>query len=102
MSLAELTKQLRDGRVHALNDDFLILNVILASIRQHRGPRAGRRLVYYTLDHRRLKCMKDAGCTQVRVCILIADSLIVSNFINKGIERIGLRTEIAVNRRRYA
>ena len=44
-SLMELTQQIRDGDVHPLRDDFLILDVIAASLRINRRPGAKRRAV---------------------------------------------------------
>ena len=40
--------------------------------------------------------MKDASCARVRVCVRMQNSHVVNEFINKGIDSIGLRTEIAV------
>jgi len=65
LTLSGLTRQLKDGVVDPLEADFLVLDVIQVLIRQGRRRGAFRSMVYYTLDHRRLKCMKDAGCQQV-------------------------------------
>eukprot|EP00973_Karenia_brevis_P043879 6076798-Karenia_brevis.AAC.1 len=48
-----------------MTDDFLILNVVRANIRE-RGRRK-RSVRYYTFDHRRFWCMYHAGCRAVRV-----------------------------------
>ena len=60
MPPAELTWRLRDEEAHPKRHDSLILGVLAVSVRLNRGRGAGRKLVYYTVHHRRLKCMKDA------------------------------------------
>ena len=81
-TLAGLRQQLRDGIVNPLDDDRLILDVIEVAIRPDRRRGTRRRLVYYTLDHRRLKCMKDEGCSQIRVHVVISKNRILDNFVN--------------------
>ena len=81
-TLAGLRQQLRDGIVNPLDDDRLILDVIEVAIRPDRRRGTRRRLVYYALDHRRLKCMKDEGCSQVRVHVVISKNRILDNFVN--------------------
>ena len=68
-SLSNLTQQLRDRVFDPMEHDFLILDVIQASLRGDRRRGTLPKLIYYSLDHRRLKCMKDAGCLQMRARI---------------------------------
>ena len=58
--LQSLTQKLQEGSVDPLKEKSLILDAALANIRQQRDRRLSRRVVYYSLDHRRLKCMKEA------------------------------------------
>ena len=43
--------------------------------------------------------MKDAGCTKVRVRIMLANSDALNQFVDKGIERIGMRTDVRTVKR---
>ena len=62
-----LVDKLQRSVVSPMIDDFLILNVARANIRE-RGSHK-RSVRYYTFDHRRLWCMYRAGCKAVRVRI---------------------------------
>jgi len=101
VSLTETTAQLRDWPELPLSVDSFILDVIQARVRPdwRRGTR--RMLVYYSLDHRRLKCMKDAGVSRIRVRILISDNPAVDNLMTKAMESVGLRTDIVVKHNRH-
>ena len=55
------------------------------------------RQVYYTLDHRRLKCMKEAGCVKVRAHVVLRDKFL-DECVNKGLHSIGMRSEIELKR----
>ena len=74
-TLEEVISELESGSRHPLHDDFLILNVGLARLREP-GTLRGRRkkLVYFSFDHRRLYCLKHVAnstqsCRRVRVRI---------------------------------
>ena len=56
---------LKQCLVNPMADDFLILNVAQANIRERHCQK--RKVRYYTFDHRRLWCMYHAGCRAVRV-----------------------------------
>ena len=98
-SLTELMHSLHHKLVDPMEDDLLILNVIQVAVRLHKRSGAQSRCMY-TLDHRRLKCMKDAGCTKLRVRIILANSPPLN--VNKAIGRIGCRRDVHVKRRRCA
>jgi len=70
----------RDSR----HTDFLILDVVHVKARLHRGSGAQRIDGYYSLDNRRLKCMKDAGRTMARVRVLVPQNRAVEDLINKA------------------
>ena len=55
----------KQSLVNPMSDDFLILNVARANIRQRASCK--RSVRYYTSDYRRLWCMYDAGFRAVRV-----------------------------------
>ena len=95
-SLQNLVMDLKNKKYDPLQVEWLILNVVQARIR------GGRREVYYALDHRRLKCMKDAGCTKVRVRIMLANNDALNQFVNKGMTRIGMHTDVRIKRQRRA
>ena len=61
-SLWNLIDGLLSGCFDPLSDDFLILDAL--QIRLWGRP---QRIVYYTLVHRRPKCMIDAGCKRLRI-----------------------------------
>eukprot|EP00747_Dinoflagellata_sp_TGD_P127196 gnl/TRDRNA2_/TRDRNA2_174378_c2_seq2.p1 gnl/TRDRNA2_/TRDRNA2_174378_c2~~gnl/TRDRNA2_/TRDRNA2_174378_c2_seq2.p1 ORF type:complete len:725 (+),score=117.24 gnl/TRDRNA2_/TRDRNA2_174378_c2_seq2:103-2277(+) len=94
MTVTQLTQEICDGRIDPLETEWLVLDVMKVLLREHHGPRSPRRLVYLTLDHRRLKAMKDAGCPEVKVCIFSHPKL--SDFANKA--SIALKSDIGVNR----
>ena len=55
------SRQLKNGNVNPLAADFLVLDVWKAHVRPDRWGGARRKAaVYYTLGHRRLKCIKEA------------------------------------------
>ncbi len=56
--------------VDPMSDDFLILNVARANIRERGSHKWSVR--YYTFDHRRFWCMHRAGCKAVRVRVTIS------------------------------
>jgi len=95
-----LIHELRTKRKDPLKDDFLILNVARACI-QRRGSRRphssadSRAVVYYTLDHRRLHCLREAGCSRLRVRVRLAGRE-VDEFVKKAAESLGQRTAIRV------
>jgi len=98
-----LRRELRDGKRHPMRDDFLILGVVAARIRSPhlRQPgcsRTPRRVVYYTLDHRRLLCMRASGCKRVRVRIKLSGRF-VDDLFNKATDSLGQRTYIRVTPR---
>ena len=63
-----LIDRLRRSEVNPMTDEFLILNVAQANMRE-RGPSKHHKhtVRYYTFDHRRFWFMHQAGCTAVRV-----------------------------------
>lgn len=80
-SLTQLVEGLRDGSFHPLQDDFLILNVEQAESDYRYA--SSEKIVYYSLDNRRAKCLKDASCETTRVRVLLCDDA-VSDLINKA------------------
>ena len=66
--IQELIDQLRKKYVDPMIDDFLIINVGVASVRAHGHRKRFTR--YYALDHRRSYCMAKAGCSRIRVRIV--------------------------------
>ncbi len=44
--------------------------------------------------------MKEAGCTQMRVRIVLEQNEYLDEFVSKGIECIGLRPDVQVKKRR--
>ena len=59
MRLEQLIGQLQHGAVHLLRDEFLILRVLEVVI--------NGRAVFFTFDHIRLYCMREAGCMSLKV-----------------------------------
>ena len=63
-----LVDRLRRSEVNPMTDEFLILNVAQANMRECGPSKHHKHTVrYYTFDHRRFWCMHQAGCTAVRV-----------------------------------
>ena len=61
---------LREKKQDPLQDDSLIINVVKVHMRRpdltrHGSRRTPRRTVYFTLDHRRLHCMREAGRSEL-------------------------------------
>ena len=46
----------------------------------------------------RCKVANHVGCTKVRVCIMLTRNRFLDQFVNKGIDSIGLRTDIHIRR----
>ena len=99
MTLAQLTQDLHDGVYDPLETPWLVLDVMQVVARQNLHPGARCKTVYYTLDHRRLKAIKDASCPKVQVCVFLHHKF--SDFVNKGMDSIGQRSDIKVRRPRY-
>ncbi len=57
----------------------------------HRDAR--RQTLYWTFDHRRLFCMREAGCQKVRVQVELGGHAF-NEFASKGIEALGRRRSI--------
>eukprot|EP00930_Biecheleria_cincta_P056395 TRINITY_DN4252_c0_g1_i1.p1 TRINITY_DN4252_c0_g1~~TRINITY_DN4252_c0_g1_i1.p1 ORF type:complete len:574 (-),score=99.92 TRINITY_DN4252_c0_g1_i1:86-1780(-) len=97
-SLDELVQLLSTGEVDPLKDSFLIINVIQAWEVDYSGKRKRTsQPVYYALDHRRLHCMREAGCSRIRVRLQqLANSAVRDQFLSKAAQSIGRRTEIKV------
>merc|ERR1711998_238003 len=85
---------LRSGAKNPMVDDFLILNVVKVK-RKNRF----KTCIYYSLDNRRLLCMRKAGCTRIRVRVRLAGPS-VDEFLNKTRGILGERKEIEVRPRR--
>ncbi|CAK0892228.1 unnamed protein product [Prorocentrum cordatum] len=68
--LEQLVKELKDGKVDPMTDDFLVLNVASAKVRCRPGSQRSETVSrFYTFDHRRLWCMVQAGCRRIRLRI---------------------------------
>ena len=66
-----LVDRLRRSEVNPMTDEFLILNVAQANMRECGLSKHHKHTVrYYTFDHRRFWCMHQAGCT--RPCCIYA------------------------------
>lgn len=88
---------LKTRRIHHLEHPKFVLNVVMARI---RNPRGGKKEMFWTCDHRRLVCMRSAGCAEVRVRIKLRGP-VFDEFMNKGAkDDLGTRTGIEVKRRR--
>ena len=81
----QLIGQLQHGAVHLLRDEFLILRVLEVVI--------NGRAVFFTFDHIRLYCMREAGCLSLKVRVKPRHSDI-DEIVRKSVESIGLRQEI--------
>lgn len=84
------------GCFDPLTDDFLVLDAL--QVRLWGRP---QRVVYYALDHRRLKCMRDAGCQRLRIRLTAVSSQVqcqLDAFVKKA--DLGLRKEIRVTKKR--
>jgi hypothetical protein len=79
-SLHSVIKKLKDGRYRPERDNWLILRVCRADV-VCRGSVAVRR--YYTFDHRRARCMFEAGCKKERISIVMAGD-VFDEFIRKA------------------
>lgn len=102
-SLSETISDLKEGRLNHLHHEDFVLNVCMARIRQGRGRR-GRRVpkkhMFWTLDHRRLECLRRAGCHTARVRIKLCGPAF-DEFMNKGAkDDLGTRTDIVVEAKR--
>ena len=88
--LEQTIQQLESGQVNELHHPNFVLNVA-------KAVRDGR-ATYYTLDHRRLYCMRRAGKQHVRVRICLAGRMF-DEFARKARERLdlGRPDEIRVN-----
>ena len=76
---------LRTGQVDVNSDPRFVLNVAMAKVRQRHGH---TNVVYYTMDHRRLYCMRRAGCEQARVSVKLFGHWF-NEFVRKATERLG-------------
>lgn len=99
LPLEHLVQGLRDGCFHPLQDEFLILNVVQTEFRLRQAHRAPKRTVYFSLDNRRLKCMKDVACKVARVRVVVCNK-VVDELINKA--EVSLRSDIRVRDRQYS
>ena len=81
-SLPALIDDLRSHRCDPLRDDFLVLKVIMATVKYHRRGR-----VFFALDHRRWHCMHEAGCARITVQVVLQHRFL-DNFIVKAWERL--------------
>ena len=94
-----LIQALIDGEQDPLVDPTLILNVAKALKRRpelRAGPgKTPRTAIYYSMDHRRLYAMRQAGCEQVRVQVQLSGRF-VDEFINKARDRLGEPREITL------
>ena len=79
-SLHSVVKKLKQGRYRPERDNWLILRVCRADV-FYRGSLAVRR--YYVFDHRRARCMFDAGCKKVRISIVMEGD-VFDEFIRKA------------------
>jgi len=87
-ALAKLVEALQNGSANPLKDDFLVLDVVEAKVRMNIGH---RKLLYFSLDHRRLICIKRAGCPRMRVCVKMRGN-VVDEFVRKlGIDGTNIR-----------
>ena len=97
-----LIDALKQGEKDPMKDNFLILNAVEVSIRSSESRRVGerrtpRRVGYWTFDHRRLFCLRQAGCTRVRLRIQLSGRA-VDEMFNKAMDCLGCRTTIHVSR----
>ena len=94
VSVHDLTQSILEGCYDPLDTGFLLLDAWRAEIRQGRGRKTPKTTAFFTMDHRRLKYMKDANCRQIKVRCFSHPRF--DEFINKGIKRIGLRSDIRI------
>ena len=87
--------ELKEGLVDPLRHPKFILNAVKATVKRHGEQQE----LYWTEDHRRLFCMRAAGCNQIRVRIPVLDRR-VQGIFRKAIDRIGHDTDIHVGRLR--
>ena len=81
-------------------DEFLVIDVLRVSLNDYVRRGLPRQPVMYALDHRRFKCMKDAGSAQVRVRVVLENNDYLDQFVSKGIDRIGLHSDVHIRKRR--
>jgi len=98
--LSELLESLRYNIYDPMVDEFLVLDVIRVNLKDYLRRGLPRKPVMYTLDHRRFKCMKDAGLARVRVRVVLDGNDYLDQFVSKGIEGIGLRSDVRIKKRR--
>ena len=67
--------ELKEGLVDPLRHPKFILNAVKATVKRHGEQQE----LYWTEDHRRLFCMRAAGCNQIRVRIPFSDERGSSN-----------------------
>jgi hypothetical protein len=98
--LSQLIDDLRCHIYDPMKDDFLILNVVQVTIKDYHHRGLPTKPVMYTLDHRRFKCMKDAGTCQLRVRLVLSGNEYLDQFVSKCIDAIGLRSDVRVKKPR--
>jgi hypothetical protein len=69
--------------------------IVLAVQARNDARKTSRTPIYFTLDHRRLHCMRVAGCRTVRVRIQLCGR-VFDEFVNKARESLGQRLTIQV------
>ena len=87
--------ELKEGLVDPLRHRNFILNAVKATVKRNGVQQE----LYWTEDHRRLFCMRAAGCKQIRIRIPLLDRR-VQGIFRKAIDRIGHDTDIHVGRPR--
>ena len=95
-TLEATIRELKQGLVDPLKHPNFILNVEKVNVK-HNGVWQD---LYWTEDHRRLVCMREAGCKHIRVRVPPFDRR-VQQIFRKAIDRIGHDIDIDVGRPRH-
>ena len=82
------------GRVDPMSHPSFCLNVAKAIVHS-KGKGKGRRILYWSFDHRRLFAMRMAGCKRVRVKVKLSGEGF-TEFANKAIQHLGTRRSIRI------
>jgi hypothetical protein len=85
--LGDLISSLRNGFVDPLQTPWLTLNVIKA--------KRFSKTVYFTYDHRRLFCSREAACRRIKVCVRLQGRY-ADELVRKAWEKLAVSQTIQV------
>ncbi|CAE7949384.1 ENO2 [Symbiodinium sp. KB8] len=91
-TLQQTTEELKSGQLDPFSHENFILSALKCNVR-HEGRWQD---LYWSKDHRRLVCMRRAGCTHVRLRIDRIESRKFQPIMRKLIASVGHSTDIEV------